>query len=632
MRTFLSRARRCSTIAGASCTAMLLLGLVCFSQRPLARARGVDSLEGSQQPLAVKFHRGQLLADVERRLTRCRDRIAAIGPSALAGRNQVESASDRLTEVSISVHQAKSAFSNAQLDREVAEIGVVEYREGIAKTDEAAIAAELTMAKSRLLRARNFIDESKDRLAKVKEASTGKADELALEYMYADNVTDAPRGEPKARLALEEVESKLRFFNEYTKPTRIKRLQSEVEKLRAKEFAKKAAWEMEQAKERQLEAMVGKSKRRGSRGKEPAALTRVFGLEAKVRAELGQISKSGAIDQGNARSITDLLNELEGAVEQSEAEVATARVGRLKMAINDALETGVKTEEAAPVEFSGLPAGIQHRLKDCHMRMARLGESLLEFIGESPSNTPLPASQLSEVEAAKAALKGAILERECAEAELEGYREITFPQKLAINEQRLVQAKNDLAAATQKRALWAERLATNKRVAGIKSVASVHREYYFEGSWVGAEHEMKAAGFAIEQAKTLLKALKEYEKVIYTKRFEATIERARADELKAKAELARAEAEVKRPGTTKRQLSESQKRALEFLNQAFEVDGTIRGKLAQIRTGGKISADLEKEISDATEQLESAVDRAEADSALVRFDSLKKAFGRGPSR
>ena len=45
-----------------------------------------------------------------------------------------------------------------------------------------------------------------------------------------------------------------------------------------------------------------------------------------------------------------------------------------------------------------------------------------------------PASVQTRIEGAKAAMKSAVLARECAEAELSTYRELEFPQKLAACE------------------------------------------------------------------------------------------------------------------------------------------------------------------------------------------------------
>ena len=61
----------------------------------------------------------------------------------------------------------------------------------------------------------------------------------------------------KAQFALEQAQSKREvLLNQYTKGKTIKELRSEVEKARSDELAKEAAWELEKAKEIELEAQL----------------------------------------------------------------------------------------------------------------------------------------------------------------------------------------------------------------------------------------------------------------------------------------------------------------------------------------------------------------------------------------
>ena len=181
--------------------------------------------------------------------------------------------------------------------------------------------------------AQDAVEFTKRRLAKIKEVSKGTAADVALEYAYEDNALNAERREPKARLALEQAQLKLKFLREYTKPRRIKQQQAEVERLRADEFAKKAVWENEKAKERRLAEQVASSDRNASSAQGVEALKRAFGIDEKIRDEMAKSAKSATIDQARAKAITDSLSELEGLVDQVEAEAAAARVDRIKAAI-----------------------------------------------------------------------------------------------------------------------------------------------------------------------------------------------------------------------------------------------------------------------------------------------------------
>ncbi len=64
----------------------------------------------------------------------------------------------------------------------------------------------------------------------------------------------------KARFALEQAQSKKKVLVEYTKAKTIKELQSEVEKARSDELAKKATWELEDSKEKKLEKQIAACK------------------------------------------------------------------------------------------------------------------------------------------------------------------------------------------------------------------------------------------------------------------------------------------------------------------------------------------------------------------------------------
>ena len=101
----------------------------------------------------------------------------------------------------ITVESAKANFENAQLTREVAEIAVTEYDVGIYKQDEATVQGELKLAESDLKRKGDMIDDSKARLAKIREvAAKGVVQDLATKYRFEDNVALSVLEEPRARL------------------------------------------------------------------------------------------------------------------------------------------------------------------------------------------------------------------------------------------------------------------------------------------------------------------------------------------------------------------------------------------------------------------------------------------------
>ena len=147
---------------------------------------------------------------------------------------------------------------------------------------------------------------------------------------------DAVRREPKAKLALAQVEAKLRKLRQYTKPITTKQLQSEVEKARADELRKKATFQLEKAKADRLEARIQRSDKEGPSGLPVANLVQAFSIDEKIRTELGTIEKNRAIDEGHTKTITEMIRQLEGLVDQAEADVVKAKVDRMKGPIHDA--------------------------------------------------------------------------------------------------------------------------------------------------------------------------------------------------------------------------------------------------------------------------------------------------------
>jgi HlyD family secretion protein len=145
---------------------------------------------------------------------------------------------DQLTNQTITTESAKANFANATLTREVAEIAVVEYKEGIFKQDLATVEGEIKLAESDLSRAEDRVEWAQRMYVKGYVSLAQKvSEELALK---------------KARFAKEQAESKKMVLVNYTKDKTIKELESEVEKARSDELAKKATHELESGKEKKL--------------------------------------------------------------------------------------------------------------------------------------------------------------------------------------------------------------------------------------------------------------------------------------------------------------------------------------------------------------------------------------------
>jgi HlyD family secretion protein len=161
---------------------------------------------------------------------------------------QLDSASlnDQLVNQQITTKSAEANHENAKLTREVAEIAVVEYVEGIFVQDFATVEGEIKLAESDLSRSEDRLDWAQRMYNKgYVSMATKVSEELTLK---------------KARFALEQAQSKKKVLIDYTKHKTIKELQSEVEKARSDELAKKATFALEDSKEKKLEKQIAACK------------------------------------------------------------------------------------------------------------------------------------------------------------------------------------------------------------------------------------------------------------------------------------------------------------------------------------------------------------------------------------
>jgi HlyD family secretion protein len=149
---------------------------------------------------------------------------------------------DQLTNQQITTKSASASYDNAKLTREVAEIAVVEYVEGIFKQDYATVEGEIKLNESDLSRSEDRLDWARRMYDKgYVSMATKVSEELTLK---------------KARFALEQSQSKKDVLVKYTKNKTIKELESEVEKARSDELAKKATFALEDSKEKKLERQI----------------------------------------------------------------------------------------------------------------------------------------------------------------------------------------------------------------------------------------------------------------------------------------------------------------------------------------------------------------------------------------
>jgi RND family efflux transporter MFP subunit len=172
---------------------------------------------------------------------------------------------DQLTNQMITTRSAEAAFQNARLTREVAEIAVTEYEEGIYVQDRATVMGELKLAESaqkqakerveRIRRARQKLTETLNRKSEP-TTSTDVLAELDIDLRIASGEHELLR----ETLSLEKAQSRLNVLENYIKGKTIKELRSEVEKARADEMAKQQRFRLERTKGDGLERQIAACK------------------------------------------------------------------------------------------------------------------------------------------------------------------------------------------------------------------------------------------------------------------------------------------------------------------------------------------------------------------------------------
>jgi beta-lactamase regulating signal transducer with metallopeptidase domain len=166
-------------------------------------------------------------------------RLAQDAPRSEKKGTETQSAKTRWRAQQVIARKAEYDYQNARLTREIAEIVVIEYEEGIFKQDLATVEGAIKLAETNLSR-------SKDRLEWARRM-------LKKGFVPPATVTSEELTFKKARFALEQAQSMKKVLVDYTKGKTIKELKSEVEKARSDELKKKRTWEREKSKESALE-------------------------------------------------------------------------------------------------------------------------------------------------------------------------------------------------------------------------------------------------------------------------------------------------------------------------------------------------------------------------------------------
>jgi hypothetical protein len=270
------------------------------------RSRGASAGEpGGKMPPGARIL-------LERRRAEVREREAAWA----AKRREVEQhLADILAHPREETRKDEAEFTKRRLEREVAEIAVKEYEQGISVQERQTLSGEVKLAEGEVIRREDQLESSK------KGFEQGN---LSRVQLNSDQLNFE-----KAKYTLEQAKSKLKVLDEYTKPKRLFELKQEVEKARAEELSKQAAWELAKRRE---DTLAARSRQLGSPLTEAhiaALLDEAASLQAKVVQLLTRAQQSEKTDGLTAEQARLHAETMQKAIAQarSHEDAARAKLG-----------------------------------------------------------------------------------------------------------------------------------------------------------------------------------------------------------------------------------------------------------------------------------------------------------------
>ena len=265
------------------------------------------------------------------------NRMATIAAPTLAAVDAIDRLNDRVMDQNQATRTAETNYQDAKLSREIAEIKIIEYKEGIAVQELAVAEGELKLAQSDMERARNGTAEAKTRLDSITKLTNDEsAIGLNLIYLYTDRLKAAELGEVKTKFVLEQAESKKKILVEYDRRKRQLELESDIEKKRSIELATQADWELEKLRLQKLDRAIKDDKPVEDEKQILTMLDQAMLLENTIRAELDRLAKGGKTDPPLQKEIRDLTNQLQKVVDQAETVQSATQFAKLKTRIHRA--------------------------------------------------------------------------------------------------------------------------------------------------------------------------------------------------------------------------------------------------------------------------------------------------------
>ncbi|WZO98634.1 sigma-70 family RNA polymerase sigma factor [Isosphaeraceae bacterium EP7] len=167
---------------------------------------------------------------------------------------------ERLAALTREVKTADSGVAKSTLEREIAEIAVVEYRDGNYKAELEGLKAEVALAKSTLTLAEERLEVLKAVQQAGAKALAARTDPTPTDFLAKleldDRAAEALPNLERAKSRFERAMTKLDILQKYSKRSVVKKLELEVFKAKITEDEAKSALESAEGKKKEAEARM----------------------------------------------------------------------------------------------------------------------------------------------------------------------------------------------------------------------------------------------------------------------------------------------------------------------------------------------------------------------------------------
>ena len=173
---------------------------------------------------------------------------------------ELDSASlrDRLVNQQIAIKKAERVYQEAKLDREIAELAVREYTEGVYQQELAILSGEIAVASSSIRRAQARLARTRAAEQRLKNGllAKGAVAEVMAELDIEDRIATAEQTLEREQIALELANAKRKRLEKYTRGKTTKTLEIAVSRSLSHELATSSARDLEVSKEKKLNKQI----------------------------------------------------------------------------------------------------------------------------------------------------------------------------------------------------------------------------------------------------------------------------------------------------------------------------------------------------------------------------------------